>query len=531
LKLRDKILRRFGYYPVSETVKLVKRYAQRSYEGAGTGRFLTGWSTANREIDTDLRNGRSPIMARARDLEKNNDVVKGALIKSGIHIIGPDGFKFQSRVINDDGSYDDLANKQIEEKFEEWCEAEYCSLDKRLDFHQQQLLAINCLKRDGEHIARIITGNYGSKGLVNDFGIAIQPLDSTDLDETYSENLKSGNVVKMGVEMDNETREHVAYYTRTVQQELGGGSSYTRVRVPADEIVFGFDVTRVRQTRGMSHFAQSLIKLYQLSEWENNSLINSNVAAKKLGFITTKVEGQYEGEEDEEHDEEGNIIDRMESGQWEYLAPNQEIQTFDPKFPSDQHAPFVKAILRSIATGLGISYNALANDLEGVNFSSMRSGALEERDVWMLQQALFIKTFLKPIFKKWLNMAFKTGQLNLPFSKFKKFNKPEFVPRRWDWVDPRNDIEAKKQELELGITTKTAIAASKGKDYEDNLKELAREKKLEEKYGFEPAKSEGTKGPANDKAGGPDESDNAGEGKDKSGRAHRPRILQLGTAD
>jgi lambda family phage portal protein len=488
LKLRDKILRRFGYYPVSETVKLVKRYAgKRGYEGAGGGRFLSSWTTANREIDVDLRTSRTKIMARVRDLEKNNDLVKGAIIVSNVNVVGPNGFLLQSRVVNDDGSYDELANKQIEEKFKEWSRREYCSLDKRLSFLRLQMLANTCVKRDGEFIARIIKGNYASKGLVNKFGIALQPLDSADLDETYNDDrLSNGNIIKMGVELDNETREHVAYWikTRTARQELSGGSAYTRVRIPADEIVFAYDLSRARQTRGISAFAQSLIKLHQLKEWEDSAVINAIASAKKLGFITQSLpEGTSFDLEDVNTD--GNMLDRMESGEIEYLDPYQDFKTWDPQYPSDQHGPFVKEMKLSIAAGLGMSYGTLTGDLLGSSYSSMRIGTITERDVWMMEQALLIEMFLEPVFKAWLQMAIMTRQLNLPYSKFEKFNKPQFVGRRWKWVDPKNDIEAMQLEYDMGITSKSEIAGTMGKDYEDVLKERQKDKEKELKYGYE----------------------------------------------
>ena len=39
----------------------------------------------------------------------------------------------------------------------------------------------------------------------------------------------------------------------------------------------------------------------------------------------------------------------------------------------------------------------MANDLEGVNFSSIRSGTLEERDKWAADQQWFIETVLERI--------------------------------------------------------------------------------------------------------------------------------------
>ncbi|MCI0539082.1 MAG: phage portal protein [Verrucomicrobiales bacterium] len=67
-------------------------------------------------------------------------------------------------------------------------------------------------------------------------------------------------------------------------------------------------------------------------------------------------------------------------GQFETRPVGFEFQTFDPQHPTQAFPFFVKTFLRGIASGLGVSYNTLANELEGVNFSSIRAGVSDERE-------------------------------------------------------------------------------------------------------------------------------------------------------
>ncbi|MBK7121299.1 MAG: phage portal protein [Comamonadaceae bacterium] len=73
----------------------------------------------------------------------------------------------------------------------------------------------------------------------------------------------------------------------------------------------------------------------------------------------------------------------------------------------------MKTRLRSIASGMGVTYHGLANDLEGVNFSSIRSGTLEERDAWMVLQDWFAEAFLRPVFGEWLSWSLTKGAIRL----------------------------------------------------------------------------------------------------------------------
>jgi capsid protein len=66
-----------------------------------------------------------------------------------------------------------------------------------------------------------------------------------------------------------------------------------------------------------------------------------------------------------------------------------ELKEWSPNYPTGEFLPFHKAMLRSMAAGMGVLYNNLASDLEGVNFSSIRQGTLDEREHWKeLQQWL-----------------------------------------------------------------------------------------------------------------------------------------------
>ena len=75
-----------------------------------------------------------------------------------------------------------------------------------------------------------------------------------------------------------------------------------------------------------------------------------------------------------------------EAGSFGVLPPGYKFESWDPDYPHQNYENFVKARLRSIASGLGIAYHTLANDLSDVNFSSARAGTLEERDNWIVLQ-------------------------------------------------------------------------------------------------------------------------------------------------
>ena len=140
-------------------------------------------------------------------------------------------------------------------------------------------------------------------------------------------------------------------------------------------------------------------------------------------------------------------------------------QSWNPDHPTGNYAGFVKSCLRGIAAGLGVSYNMIANDLEGVNYSSIRAGLLDEREYYKAVQRWYIDSLIAPVFSGWLETNILNGTINLPSAKMSKFNSPgvaHWMPRRWAWVDPLKDQQASVLAVENQFKSKRQVVAEMG---------------------------------------------------------------------
>jgi len=171
-------------------------------------------------------------------------------------------------------------------------------------------------------------------------------------------------------------------------------------------------------------------------------------------------------------------------GTFETLPPGYKFEGFHPDYPHAQFDAFCKAALRGISSAIGCSYHSLANDLENVNFSSIRAGTLEERDMWMAVQRWLITTLLVPVYEDWLDMALLRGAVllpngsALPLAKKAKFVDHQWQGRRWQWVDPLKDMAANVLAIENGLTSPQQVAAQTGRDIEEVIDDLARFQEL-----------------------------------------------------
>lgn len=476
---------RAGLNGPARVIPLYPQGQRRNYAGAQLSRLTEGWSTVSMSANAALQNNLDALRARSRGLHRDNDYARKFSNLVGINVVGPFGLALESRIYDDNGAPDKLANDAVELAWSKWIKRGACEVTGRHSLRDLCHLLIKAAARDGEFLCRIIRGPAAG----NPVGLALQQLDINRLDTSINRSGSAGeNAILMGVEVDAYSRP-VAYHLRP--QMIGdtfsvnrSGADYAAQRIPAAEIIHGFIAELPEQVRGVPWMHASMTRLQHLGSYEESAVIASRIGASKMGFFTSG-DGQAEVSPDAlatglDAGSDAPVID-VEAGSFQTLPPGTNFQNFDPDYPSAMFGEFVKANLRGIASGLGVAYHSLANDLEGVSFSSIRSGTLEERDAWSVLQQWFIDAFLEPVFKEWIAQALAFGLITLPdriggaalpLAKLEKFSGHIFQPRRWEWVDPLRDIQADREAIEAGLKSPQDVAAGMGRNLEDVLVQI-----------------------------------------------------------
>jgi len=222
--------------------------------------------------------------------------------------------------------------------------------------------------------------------------------------------------------------------------------------------------------------------LKMLHGYREAELVAARTAASKMGFFTSRAGDGFQAD-----DFQGDIpIMEAEPGSFHQLPQGVDFQQFDPQHPTSAFSDFEKSILRGIASGLGISYHSLANDLTQTSYSSIRQGTIEDRDFYRYLQHFMIEHFMLPVYRQWLSQAMTIGVVNLPIGKFDKFaDAAMFRPRGFQWVDPQKEISANVIALNNGIISLQDIANNYGRDLDDMMATIARDKQTAEKYGLQ----------------------------------------------
>ncbi len=441
---------------------------KRSFAAARMNRYTAGWMADYASINRELQSDLDALRARGRNLIHNNDFAARFRAMVQDNIIGPHGVRLQVRIEDKPGQRDELANDAVEAAWLDWCKQ--ADLSGQLTFTEMCRTLIGGMPSDGEFLVLMVKG----KDAHNKYNFALQMIDVDRIDSTYNGQYQN-NLVIMGVEVDT-YRRPVALHCFEAHPFDGSRSSRQRKRWAIDNVIHAFKLHRAEQMRGIPWMTSGMLSLHHLGNFGLSALLAAEHGANHYGFFTTP-DGLSPAIATDKND--GQEIVTTQPGTFDTLPEGVQFQAYDSKYPNEVFGPFIKTTLQRIASGWGVAYNTLANDLEGVNFSSIRSGKLEERERWAGDQEWFIGAFLEKVYPAWLNMALLSGAVTmpngsaLPAAKYQKFLAHEWQPRRWEWVDPKADMESKILAVRAGLMPPQDLAAAMGYDFYDTLKQIA----------------------------------------------------------
>ena len=453
-----------------------KRTPRRSYTAAAVNRLTANWSSSSIRPDAAVRQNLTVLRARSREQTRNNEYARRAVGMFRDNVAGPDGIMLQAQTRNPSGQLDSLANQAIETAWKRWGQPEHCHMGRRLSWTEFQRVFIASAATDGEAIVRLHRGPHAG----DPYRFSVSLIDPDRLDVEYNEKFNNG-YVRAGIEFDNFNRP-VAY--NFLQEDpsrdarVWKGKAYTRI--PAAEILHCFVQDYAFQTRGVPWMAAGLFSLQQVGAYKEAAIMAARAGASKLGFYMNE-EGVDEGVGDE-IDSDGSLIQEFDPMSITQLPAGTEFQGFDPAYPSNEFGPFIKACLQGFASSVNISYNTLANDLEGVSFSGLKSGKDDERNGYRVLQEWMATCLCRPVYRAWLRQQLLTNTITVngaPLNIFRaeKYEDVRWQGYRWPAVDPEKQAKAFHLSLEDGVTTRAdQIRATSGRDPVEVFEEWEREK-------------------------------------------------------
>lgn len=452
----------------------------RQYGGARMTRLTSDWVTSGTSADSEVRSSIRLLRDRARQLSRDNDFARQALRAIENNVVGQGiGFQSQVRMQRGAGRLDPRINNGIETAWQRWARADSCDVGGRLCFSDIERLVVRSVAESGEVIVRMVEGRFGDSRIP----LALEVIEADLLLDDYNGTAENGNEIRMGVEVDKWGRP-TAYYFAHGMRHPGDyqfqPQAYTRdkmTRIPARNIIHLYRVERPGQTRGVTWFASAIERMHHMSGYEQAEVVSARATSALMGFITSP-EGELFGDDVEQ----GERVSTFEPGVFKYLNPGEQVQVPNLNRPGGEFDPFMRAMLRAVAAGLGCSYEAVSKDYSATNYSSSRLSLLDERDHWRVLQSWLVENFHQRVYERWLDLAVLSGTLSLPRYEIEPdfYRQPRWMPRGWSWVDPQKEILAYKEAEKAGYITKAQVIAESGGDIEDVFEQRRRELDLAE---------------------------------------------------
>ncbi len=445
-----------------KTPKRIIPYPQsaRAFDSSIENRLNANWLTSSNTQNTEVAAAIQTTRNRARDLERNNSFVIGALNTLETQIIGK-GQRLRSEPRNADGKIDQEAKKIIEEAWADFSKPENCEVTGRYSFQDIERLTLRSRKRDGEFLVRIVVNSRYKYG----FKLQILETDLLDfqLDRAAPGN---GNRIRMGVELDHLDLP-VAYWMFSHNPNaisMRPGTNLKHERIPANKILHGFKPTRVGQVRGITEWCAAMQTLKALAAYDESEIAASRVAACMMFQIVPPPGTEFAGDLPENN---GQQMFSAEPAMV-HNASNGKIEPIAIQHPTTQMKEMRNGLLREASTAFGLAFDTFANDITEANFSNSRLGKLAERDGFMIDQSLQRNQLNNPVFEIFLNRGLSgTRQVFAPLkaSSFVKYSKRTFIPRSYAFVDPVKDVNALLIQREAGwISDEYAIGIGPEED-------------------------------------------------------------------
>jgi lambda family phage portal protein len=306
-------------------------------------------------------------------------------------------------------------------------------------------------------------------------------LPSEMLPQDLTRALPGAGSIRAGIEFDGIGRRVAYHFLRRHPGDLTDpGLAGETMRVPASEIIHILDPVEAGQLRGVSRFAAAVVKLFTLDLYDDAELERKKTAAMFAMFITSPApETALDPAEDDLEVEPGQVV---------RLDPGEDVTTPSTPDSGSTYEPFQYRTLLQIGAALGVPYGYLTGDTAKGNFSNTRIALVDfRRRISAFQHSVMVYQLCRAVWTRWMDMAVLAGAIDLPgyAAERRQYLACDWLPTKWDWIDPAKDAAAEILQIEAGLKSRTQAIAERGYDAEQVDREIAAERKREAELGLD----------------------------------------------
>ncbi|SDA15005.1 phage portal protein [Sphingomonas sp. NFR15] len=506
-----------------------------AYVAGGHSQELSGFNPRLRSPDNEVMQSRDRIVARSRDIDRNNALINGGIDRRVDAVVGSNiwlKLKPDFAAMGLSAEWADEWATKVEALFRVWGKSSrfVCDVERHHHFGGLVQLAYRHYVVDGSACAAMYMLDRGSP-----FQTSVLVVDPDRL--SNKDGAPDSATLRGGVELDQWGAE-VAYHVRNSHPDDAPGDykSLAWTRIPRETatgrplFVRAIAKRRAHQHHSIGRLASAISRITQqgladkteLQAQITNAIFGLYARTKRssddMAASMSPVDDGIDESTDAHRADFYEQADLTFNGVRVAVVPDGDsIETLTSERASSNYVTFQNYILRAIASALGLSYEQLSNDWSGINYSSARTLLNEIWRGLLADRHLFTQMFCTPIFAAWLEEAVARDLVEIPGGKTMFYVWRDALTQ-CEWIGPGRGIIDRKKEAdgsavdrEGGVSNLEIDCAEQGRDWRDVLWQQKRELEERRKYGLPISSNPSTVGTGN--AGGGNDT-NAGGGMD-----------------
>jgi len=447
-------------------------------------RDVAAWMPSRGSADADILPDLDTLVARSRDIDRNNGVAKGGIQTIIDNVIGT-GLRLQPRpdyeALGQDKAWSNAWSRKVRSLFQQYWWTTACHAGDSLTGDQ---LTTQTLR------SQLLNGDALTLPLWLDRGDGFKTkLQTVEADRLSNPRFGMDSVTQRGGIALDTYGAPIAYSIRKTHPGdwlLGGqAGTFAQWEVIPRRTSFG----RLRvihtcsgQTRGKPLLSAVLAQFKNVDRYSNAELQAAVLNAMIAGIIETPMDQEsivdlFNNDADAYQRARKDQAVKFEAGSLMTLFPGDKMQPFIPQRPAAAFGNFIENMFRIIAVGCDMPYELLLKDFSKTSYASARSSMLEAWRSFHRRRDWMGTMWMDPIYALFLEEVVNDGRIEAPgFYE----NRAAYQMCRWigpgrGWIDPLKEANAMEARINSNVSTLEIECAEQGYDWEDILEQRATE--------------------------------------------------------
>ena len=443
----------------------------KAYYEAAEGSIYRKSKTSIVSADTDIRRSGATLRAEARHLEQNLDIAKGIIDTLTANIVGM-GVRPEPQVRTTGGEYAADVNQALLALWEDF--VKYPDVTGELNFYMAQRLACRTWLRDGECFTQLVKGKVAGMEHVSQVPLSIELIeaDLVPLDLNEPE-----NGIFQGIQKNKwgkPTWFHL--YKEHPSESIGTYGSSDLKKIKSENMIHLKLVNRIRQTRGVSIFATVIKRLDDVKDIEESERVAARVAAAMTGYIKKGTPDLYIPSGDESYRE----LDMVPGMIFDDLMPGEDIGTIISNRPNNQLIAFRDSQLRAVSAGTNSSYSTISKNYNGT-YAAQRQELTEQYAIYGMLWSQFADLWVRKIWNTFIDMGVLAGLIPNGYDIATLYD-VELSRPAMPHIDPFKEATASERLVAAGFESRSQVIRARGKNPDEVLRQIVREKQQEEEF-------------------------------------------------